>query len=418
MTGQAREKSPAAFVDERRLWDRHMALARIGATAGGGVNRQALTKGESAAWGVLYGWAQCRGLSVLTDSLGNLFIRMEGRDPDQPVVLTGSHLDTQPTGGRFDGVYGVLAGFEVLEALLDADLKPQRSIEVVSWMNEEGARFAPGMMGSAGFVGVRSPEEIRAVSDNDGVSVGEALDLFHGSLPQLLRRPIGFPVHCFLEAHIEQGPLLEAAQVPIGVVTGMQGKRTFRVTVRCEAAHAGTTPRRQRRDALMAATSLAQSLYRLCEDPEDLVRFTIGRFLVDPGAPSVVPARVVFSIDLRHPDNAHLMRLGDLVRSTCEACNGVCDVQVEELSCAPALTFPDSVQSDIETAAHRLGLRHMRILSSAGHDARHLHKVCETGMIFVPCREGISHHESESAAPGDLAAGAKVLAEMVWDRAN
>jgi N-carbamoyl-L-amino-acid hydrolase len=405
-------------VNESRLWQRHMDLAQIGATAGGGVDRQALTDAELAAWRLLCGWAQSRGLPVFTDPLGNLFVRLPGRVPGLAPVMTGSHLDTQPTGGRFDGVYGVLAGFEVLEAYLDAGVQPYRDIEVVSWMNEEGARFAPGMMGSAGFCGSRRVQDIRDVTDSGGTSVGQALDrlaVFMGDVPRL---NLGRPVHCFIEAHIEQGPVLEAAGVPIGVVSGMQGKRTFRVTIRGEAAHAGTASNRLRRDALKSATSLLQALYALCEDDDDLVRFTVGRFQVEPGAPSVVPSRVVFSIDLRHPDTGRLMELGDLLVSTCRRGAARCEVDVEELSCASGLSFSERIQSDIESIADGLGLGHMRLLSSAGHDARHLHQVCETGMIFVPCLGGISHHEAESATSSDLAAGTRVLADLIWLRAS
>ena len=411
-------QAPSHAVSEDRLWNRHMALARHGATPRGGVNRQALSAEDIEARRTMIGWARDIGCLVFGDELGNFFIRLEGSRPNLPPVLTGSHLDSQPTGGKFDGVYGVLAGFEVLQAIRDTGLVPRRSIEVVSWMNEEGSRFAPGMMGSAGFAGVRSVAEIVAVHDARQQSVAESLAELARALPDVPLRPLCTPVHSYIEAHIEQAPVLEAHGVPIGVVTGIQGKRTFRVTVTGEESHAGTTPHRRRRDALLSATGMVQALERLCFDPLDITRFTVGMFRVEPNAPSVIPAKVVFSIDIRHESSPRLVELGDAVAPLCRAHAGPCDVSVEELSTALSLEFPESIRREIEAAASRLGLGHMRLLSAAGHDARYLNDHCETGMIFVPCLKGISHHESESATPADLAAGARVLAEVVWARAN
>ena len=395
-----------------------MTLARHGATPRGGVNRQALSAEDIEARRTLINWAHDMGCTAFGDELGNLFIRLEGSRPDLSPVLTGSHLDSQPTGGKFDGVYGVLAGFEVLQAIRDTGLTPVRSIEVVSWMNEEGSRFAPGMMGSAGFAGARSVSEIVAVRDTAQQSVADCLSVLQQALPEVASRPLGSPIHSYIEAHIEQGPVLEAHGVTVGVVTGIQGKRTFRVTVTGEESHAGTTPHRKRRDALIAATGMIQALERLCFDPLDVTRFTVGMLRVEPNAPSVIPAKVVFSIDIRHESSDRLIQLGDAVASLCAAHAGPCGVQVDELSTALSLEFPESIRADIETAAARLGLGHMRLLSAAGHDARYLNDHCETGMIFVPCLKGVSHHESESATAADLAAGARVLAEVIWARAN
>ena len=411
-------RSPTNAVSEQRLWDRHMTLARHGATSRGGVNRQALSAEDFEARRTMIGWAHEIGCSVFGDELGNFFIRLEGSHPELSPVLTGSHLDSQPTGGKFDGVYGVLAGFEVLQAIRDSGLVPQRSVEVVSWMNEEGSRFAPGMMGSAGFTGARRIDEIMGVVDSQQHSVAEALRSLTHALPDVIHRPLGTPVHSYIEAHIEQGPELEAHGLTIGIVTGIQGKRTFRVTVLGEESHAGTTPHRRRRDALLAATGMVQALERLCFDPLDIARFTVGMFRVEPNAPSVIPAKVVFSIDIRHQSSEQLIVLGDAVSALCAAHAGPCEVKVEELSTALSLEFPESIRSEIEGAAVRLGLSHMRLLSAAGHDARYLNEHCETGMIFVPCLKGVSHHESESATAADLVAGARVLSEVIWARAN
>ena len=405
-------------ISEQRLWQRHEAMAAHGATPRGGVNRQALSQADIDARRTICSWARELGLGTFTDALGNFFIRLEGSDPSLPPVLTGSHLDSQPTGGRLDGVYGVLAGFEVLQTLVESGLRPRRSIEVVSWMNEEGSRFAPGMMGSAGFAGTRNLVEILPVRDVDGVSVAEAVAEVHRQMPEVALRPLGYTPHCYVEAHIEQGPVLEAQRQAIGIVTGIQGKRTFRVTVTGEEAHAGTTPHQDRKDALMSASAMLQALKVRFLDPQDITRFTVGLFRIEPCAPSVVPARAVFSIDIRHPLSERLTELGDAVAPLCHQYAAPCAVQVEELSTALSLEFPESIRQTIEQAAAELGLGHMRLLSAAGHDARYLHEQCETGMIFVPCLKGVSHHESESATSADLAAGARVLGEVLWARAR
>ncbi|SLN75477.1 Zn-dependent hydrolase [Oceanibacterium hippocampi] len=400
---------PSRFVDQDRLWRRHEELARFGATARGGVNRQALSPEDAAARLQLVDWARPLGLTAKSDAVGNLFLVLKGRDAALSPVLSGSHIDSQPTGGRFDGAYGVLAALEAVEALLAAGLRPRRSIEVVAWMNEEGSRYAPGMMGSAAFAGARSLADILAVRDADGVSVEAALACMPSFPPVDLPRP----VHAYVEAHIEQGPVLEREGFPVGIVTGIQGKRTYRVTVTGEEAHAGTAPRGERRDALFAAMDIVSALRRLTDDPEGLVRFTVGAFTVRPNAPSVVPSSVVFSIDLRHYDAGILASLGDRVETVCETNAGVCHVAVEELSRADPKSFPVSMRDRIRAAAGALGIPHRDLPSAAGHDAGYLHLACETGMIFVPCRDGVSHREDEWAEPAALADGARVLTETL-----
>ena len=405
----------AARIDEARLWARHMSLARHGATAAGGVNRQALSPEEASARREVTGWASALGLKASTDAAGNLFLRLEGTDPSAAPVLTGSHLDSQPTGGKFDGVYGALAGLESVEAMIDAKVRPRRSIEIVAWMNEEGSRFVPGMMGSAAFAGAMPLEEILGIRDAAGVSVAEGLAAMKQAFPEVPERALGGPVKAYVEAHIEQGPILEREGFTIGIVTGIQGKRTFRVTVTGEEAHAGTALRRDRKDALLAATQMVQGLAAVMHDAEDVVKFTVGRFTVQPNAPSVVPSSVVFSIDLRHPDSAVLQSLGDRIPEICAAQAGPCEVKSEELTTAMSLEFPPAMRQLIGACAERVGVRSMEILSAAGHDARYLHTVCPTGMIFVPCKDGISHNEAESATPSDLADGARVLAEALLE---
>ena len=394
-----------------------MQLAAIGATPAGGVNRPALSDTEISARNVLVGWARESGLVAYHDPIANLYLRLEGRDPDAPPVLAGSHIDSQPTGGKFDGAFGVLAALETVTALAEHNLQPQRSIEVVAWTNEEGSRFSPGLMGSEAFAGLRPLEQIQAVTDGSGVAVQEAAERVLAADAGVKYRPLGFAVHAFVEPHIEQGPVLERQKVPIGVVTGMQGSRRFRVTVTGNASHAGTTPREERRDAVLAAARMINDLTVLTAEPAD-VMFTVGMLNVRPNAPSVVPEEAYFSIDLRHPENAVIAGLGDAIRGCCERASGPCAVKVQEIASTPSLEFPSDIRRLLESAADRLGLGWRSVYSLAGHDARNLHAVCRSGMIFVPCRDGVSHNESEWAEPGDVVAGTRVLADAIWSLAN
>jgi N-carbamoyl-L-amino-acid hydrolase len=403
----------AASIDERRLWSRHMEMARHGALGRGGVNRQALSAEDGAARRQLADWARALGFGVATDAVGNLFVRREGREPGLEPVLTGSHLDTQPTGGKFDGAFGVLAGLEALEAMNDAGIVTRRPIEVVAWTNEEGARFQPGCLGSSVFAGRQSVDDALAVRDRSGISAGDALAAMRAGEPDVPTRPVGFAVHAYVEAHIEQGPVLETAGVPVGIVTGIQGTRWFAVEVLGEEAHAGTMPRRHRKDAFAAAVAMVGALDRLMHDEDDVVRFTIGRFEVSPGSPNTVPGRVFFTIDFRHPDAHALKRLGDQVQAVCRAHAGPCGVQVEETFHSLPCTFDPRVVDTVRAAARDLGIVAMDLTSGANHDARFLAEICPAAMIFVPCERGVSHNEAENASPADLAAGARVLAETL-----
>ena len=393
-----------------------MELARIGATPAGGVCRLALTDEEIAARHLLISWAKELELDVFTDDISNLFFRLEGANPKLPPIVTGSHIDTQPTGGKFDGAFGVVAGFEAVNAIRDTDIALERSIEIVAWLNEEGSRFSPGMMGSEAFAKRKSLEEILRVTDSEGVTTEEALAKTIAEFPDLPSRPLGFPVASYIEAHIEQAPNLERAGIPVGVVIGIQGSRRFRVRVEGDEGHAGTLPMAERRDALFAANEIIAAL-RHAFAIDDL-KFTIGLFDVSPNAPSVVPANVLFSIDLRHPDIATLRNSGDAVTEICESNRGPCSVTVTEIASDDSLEFPRAVRDSITAAAEALDIASMPILSLAGHDARPLHYHCESGMIFAPCEGGISHHEAENAEPSDLAAATRVLAATIAGMAD
>jgi len=406
-----------SLINADRLWTRLMALAEIGATPAGGVNRQALSDGEIAAWHRMIAWAQEAGLTAATDAAGNLFLTLAGHDRAAPPVLVGSHLDSQPTGGKFDGAAGVMAALEAVVSFAERGETPGRDLIVVAWMNEEGCRFAPGMMGSEAFTGVRGIEALRAVRDASGIGVGEALDRLHAAFPDLPRKPLGFAAAAYLELHIEQGPLLEAADHTIGVVTGIQGKKTFQVALAGAEGHAGTLPQQERRDALAAFARMAAALHAEIGAIDAEIKFTIGRVTVEPNAPSVVPSRVTFSIDLRHPDNSVLDAAGARVAALCHRHAPPCTVTVMPLVDAPSNDFDSGLRERIARAADDQDLPAMAILSAAGHDARHLAKVCPAAMIFVPCRDGASHVEHEWAEPEHVAAGASVLAQVMRDLA-
>jgi len=402
-----------AGINATRLWQRLMTLGQIGATPNGGVNRQALSAEEIDAWHVMIGWAAEAGLDAFTDPAGNLFLRLAGSDPTALPVLSGSHLDSQPTGGRFDGVYGVLAALEVLTSLSESGWQPQRDLIMVAWMNEEGSRFAPGMAGSEGFAHHRSMTDIRAVRDVDGVLAGDALDRLLQTFADLPQRPLGFPLASYVEAHIEQGPVLEAQGKTIGVVTAIQGKKTFDVTIQGERGHAGTLAMRDRRDAVTAFARICCALDTQIGGYDDIVKFTIGRVQVLPNAPSVIAGSVSFSIDLRHPDNAILNALGNRVEAICNTEARPCAVDVKLLVNAPSNGFDAAIQDAIEQSAAARNLPSMRLLSAAGHDARYMAPLCPSAMIFIPCRGGVSHAEHEWSEPEQVAAGANVLLDTL-----
>jgi beta-ureidopropionase / N-carbamoyl-L-amino-acid hydrolase len=411
-------RAAAGAVSEARLGERLAAMAEIGATGRGGVNRQALTPEEIKARQLFVRWGLELGLEPLIDDMGNLFLRRAGSGGDAAPVVAGSHLDSQPTGGRFDGTYGVLAALEAVQALDGLGIKTAAPVEVAAWTNEEGARFSPGCLGSKVFADPGRLPDLLAVKDLGGVSVADALAAARRAVPEARRRPLGVPVKAYIEAHIEQGPVLEAQGKTIGVVTGIAGRRHFRVEVKGEEAHAGTTPPSRRRDALAAALRMIAGLERVMADPSETVRFTVGRLVVSPNAPSVVPGAVLFTVDFRHPEESAWRRLGDQVPEICKANAGRCAVTVTEISTTRPIAFTGVVRDTIEAVTRRLELSWMPILSGAGHDAENLALLCPTGMLFVPCERGISHNESENAALADLTAGTRVLGAVIAEIAG
>lgn len=410
MTGLAR-------ISAQRLWSRLMDLGKDGALPEKGVNRQALSAEDILAWRRLIAWGAEAGLTPSTDPAGNLFLTLAGKNPDLTPVLAGSHADSQPTGGLFDGAFGTLAALEAVTAIVEAGLIPERPITVVAWMNEEGSRFAPGMMGSEAFAGRRPLAEILAVRDAAGISVAAALADVHAAFPDIERRPLGFPVHAYIEPHIEQADVLERAGAVIGIVSGIQGKKTYEIVITGREAHAGTEPMERRHDALQAFARMAVRLQRAMV-VDDVVKFTIGRLEIQPNAPSVVPARAVFRVDLRHPDNAVLDQLGlDLERIVAEEASP-CAVAIKRLVDAPSNGFDAGLQAAIRRSAARHGYAALDLLSAAGHDARQMAPLAPSAMIFIPCRGGLSHHPDEWAEPEHIAAGATVLLDLLLQQAG
>lgn len=404
-------------IDGARLWASLMEMATIGATAGGGVRRLALTEEDQRGRELFARWCREAGMTVWTDEVGNLFARREGTEAHAAPVLMGSHLDTQPEGGRFDGVYGVLAALEVVRALNDARATTSKPIEICSWTNEEGARFTPAMLGSAVFAGAMPLADALARKDAEGATLGAALDACgaRGSRPVT-----GVAVDAYFEAHIEQGPVLEANGTTIGVVTGGQAIRWFDVTVTGVAAHAGTTPMRYRKDAFFGAAQMALEIERAIAGYAPLGLVTIGQVQIANSSRNTIAANLTFTVDIRHPDDAQLDAMERDLRAVCASvaeARGL-DATIAHCWTSPATPFDAGCVGLVAQAAAALGYSNERIVSGAGHDAIHLARYCPTAMVFIPCVDGLSHNEAEDALPADVTAGANVLLNAVAARAG
>jgi beta-ureidopropionase / N-carbamoyl-L-amino-acid hydrolase len=399
---------PALRIDGSRLWASLMRLAQIGATPKGGVCRLALTDLDREARDLFTAWASEIGCSVRVDAIGNVFARRAGRRDDVPPVMTGSHIDTQPTGGKFDGNYGVLAGLEVLRTLNDAHIVTAAPLEVAVWTNEEGSRFVPVMMGSGVFVGAFTLEHALARQDRDGVCVADALAAigYAGAQPAG-----GTPVGAYFEAHIEQGPVLEAHDTTIGVVLGALGQRWYDVTIHGMEAHAGPTPMELRRDALLVAADLIRAVNRIALEHAPHGRGTVGSVEVHPNSRNVIPGRVKLSVDLRAADSAALDAMDAALRQACTTLGAATQVtlELEQVVHFAPQPFDAALVGAVRDGARALGLSAMDVISGAGHDAVYLARIAPAAMIFVPCKDGISHNEIEDARPEHLEAGCNVL---------
>ncbi len=404
-------------VNGKRLWDSHMEMARIGATPGGGVGRLALTDLDGQARDLFVRWCEAAGCTVRVDRIGNIFARRAGTEPDRPPVMTGSHLDTQPLGGKFDGAYGVLAGLEVVRALNDAGVETRAPIDVTVWTDEEGARFRSGMYGSGIFAGRYALEEGLACPDREGRTIGEEL----ARIGYAGIEPVGgYPVEAYFEAHIEQGPILEAEGKVVGVVLGAQGQRCFEVTVEGEEGHAGTLPMELRKDALLGAVRMIDALNGVSARYELHPMITVGSLSVKPNSPNTIPGGTLFTIDARHPDDGVLAAVVADMERECARIAGDSGLGLtfEETTTRPAVAFDEACVAAVRRAAEALGTAHRDMHSGAGHDACALAGAVPTGMIFVPCEKGISHNEKENAKPEDLAVGCQVLLRVMLERAG
>ncbi len=403
-------------IDGTRLWQSLVDLARIGATPLGGVKRLALTDLDRQGRDQVVAWFEAAGLQVRVDPVGNIFARRAGDDAARAPVVAGSHIDTQPSGGKFDGSYGVLAGLEAVRTLNDHSVRTVAPIEIAVWTNEEGSRYTPVMMGSGAFAGVFTLEHVLARADLDGESVGEALR----RIGYAGAAPLGTPIGAYFEAHIEQGPILEATGTTIGVVTGALGQRWFDVAVTGMNAHAGPTPMEARRDALLAAARLVGEVNRIAREQGPDGRGTVGYLQVSPNSRNVIPGEARFSVDFRHPTAAGLVTMEGALRAACAAVARECrvEVAVDEVVQFPPCRFDAGCVGAVRAAAQALGLSHRDIVSGAGHDAVYVARVAPAAMIFVPCKDGLSHNELEDARPEHLAAGCDVLLRAMLARAG
>ncbi|MEK8028494.1 Zn-dependent hydrolase [Pseudaquabacterium rugosum] len=409
-------------INGPRLWASLMELATIGATPKGGVCRLALTALDGQGRDLVTRWAREAGLTVTVDRIGNIFMRRPGRDDSLPPIVTGSHIDTQPTGGKFDGNYGVLAGLEVMRTLNDLGLQTEAPLEVVAWTNEEGSRFVPVMMGSGVFAGAFSLETAHAATDLDGRTVKDELQAI-GYLGAEV--PGQHPIGAYFETHIEQGPVLEDHGKTIGIVTGVLGIRWYDCVVTGMEAHAGPTPMALRKDALQVATRLMQQVVACAHrhpqaDGVNHGRGTVGMVQVFPNSRNVIPGRVTFSIDLRNASDALCDAMDADIRAVAArlAADSGLSITITPVSAYPAQPFHADCVQAVAAAAERLGYSAMPAVSGAGHDAVYMARLAPAGMIFIPCKDGISHNEIEDADPAHIEAGCNVLLQAMLERAG
>ena len=404
-------------VNGSRLWDSLMELARIGATPKGGVCRLTLTDLDRQGRDLVTRWAREAGMTVTIDKIGNGFMRRPGRDNSLPPIMTGSHIDTQPTGGKFDGNYGVLAGLEVVRTLNDHGIETEAPIEVAFWTNEEGSRFVPVMMGSGVFAKAFTLEHAYAATDSEGKTVKGELERigYVGS-----QEPGDHPIGAYFESHIEQGPVLEDNAKTIGVVTGVLGIRWYDCVVTGMEAHAGPTPMALRKDALQVAAQLMQEVVACAHRHPPHGRGTVGMVQVHPNSRNVIPGQVKFSIDLRNATDADCEAMDADIRAVVDRISRETGlpIAINLVSSYPAQPFHADCVDAVARAAKALGYSHMPVVSGAGHDAVYMARLAPAGMVFIPCKDGISHNEIEDATPADITAGCNVLMHAMLERAR
>jgi N-carbamoyl-L-amino-acid hydrolase len=407
---------PDVRVNGDRLWQSLMELAKIGATPKGGVCRLTLTDLDRQGRDLVIGWAREAGLSVTIDKIGNVFMRRAGKNNALPPIMTGSHIDTQPTGGKFDGNFGVLAGLEVIRTLNDYDIETEAPVELAFWTNEEGSRFVPVMMGSGVFANIFSLEHAYAATDIEGKTVRDELEKI-GYIGT--ETPGDHPIGAYFESHIEQGPVLEDEGITIGVVQAVLGIRWYDCVVTGMEAHAGPTPMALRKDAMQVAAKIMQEVVAIAHRFGPHGRGTVGMVQVFPNSRNVIPGQVKFSIDFRNMTDALVDEMDAAIRAFAkqtEAETGL-TIAIQLVSDYPAVPFHPDCKDAVRRAADKLGYSNMDIVSGAGHDAVYMAGLAPTGMIFIPCKDGISHNEIEDTLPEQVTAGANVLLHAMLERA-
>ncbi len=404
-------------VDGRRLWDSIMAMAQIGPGEKGGSRRLALTDEDRQGRDLFVKWCKAENLEITIDDMGNIFARRAGTHSELPPVCAGSHLDTQPHGGKFDGIYGVLAALEVIRTLNQHNISTRAPVEVVMWTNEEGSRFAPAMIASGVFAGLFDKEYAWSRRDADGRTIKQELERigYMGS-----QECGNHPMTALFEAHIEQGPILERDGDQVGVVTGGQGQRWFDITLCGQDAHAGSTPMAGRRDALSGAAALIQAVRDIALEHAPEAVGTVGEISVLPNSRNTIAGEVTLTVDLRNPDDGALKQMAASLKARVEAVAAQHDLEIksEEIWYKPPVRFDPGCIEVVSKAVQMLGYGHQKIVSGAGHDACQVCQNVPTSMIFVPCEGGLSHNEEESATPEDLEAGCNVLLHAMMDMAG
>lgn len=404
-------------VNGERLWSRLMDMAEVGPGVAGGSNRQALSNEDRDGRELFLRWATAAGCSHEYDEIGNLFVRRPGSEPDAEPILMGSHLDTQPTGGRFDGVYGVLGGLEVLESLNDLDITTKRPIDLCVWTNEEGSRFQYSMMGSGVWANHLDLQDALDLTDIDGITVADELQRhdWNGSRPA---SPSAYSAA--FELHIEQGPILEAKELEIGIVTGVQGFRWYTIDLAGHPVHAGPTPMEDRQDPARAMAQILTGVYEMAKEFAPWGRATFAMFGSEPVSPNTVPERLFCSLDIRHPKldelNEMEARMRAIVAGASEDTKVGHNIRVDNDS--PPVAFADNCITSVRNATAALGYESTEIISGAGHDACYVALHCPTSMIFVPCEGGLSHNEAELITQDQASKGASVLLGAVLEVAN
>ncbi|MCP4765023.1 MAG: Zn-dependent hydrolase [Gammaproteobacteria bacterium] len=404
-------------INGERIWDSLMQMAKIGATKKGGCCRLALTDLDKQGRDLFVRWCEEAGCTIKVDKMGNIFARREGKEPDLPSVLTGSHLDTQPTGGRFDGVYGVLTGLEVIRSLNDMNIQTRHSIEACVWTNEEGSRFAPAMVASGVFGGVFDLEYGQSRADADGLTMGEELQRIGYAGKEEVG---GRDVHAYFEAHIEQGPILEAEEKTIGVVTDAQGQRWYEMTLTGVESHAGPTPMNRRKDALLCAAQIVQLVNQVGLDNAPLACATVGMLDVYPNSRNVIPGQVALTIDFRHPDDDVLAKMDKQMREGVDKIVSSIGLEcaLEQIFYYAPIAFEESCVNAVRAGCATHGYSSREIVSGAGHDACYLAGVAPTSMVFIPCIDGISHNEIEDVKPEWITAGTNVVLSAILEKAE